>query len=236
VNSLDRSWIYPQGGTACYVLLSRYAVLLNNVPPDDKMVWCSEKNVEVIPLNNPVIMERLQIGFHMLKEHLVKDQLEEIESDLKQSAFLSETKRFNLPLKSVFIPNSPKIEMIDYQPPYDRRDPRREIPSGWNLNSGQINAAAQLLKFRFSMVVGPPGTGKTQTIVASSLFLTQFADSRVARLAILVPTHAAGDALVKTMTTFISKHGLKDRFLRLRSWNDAHTRLFCGNESNAEDG
>jgi hypothetical protein len=163
-----------------------YAVLLNNVPPDDKIVWCSEENVEIIPLNNPVIMERLEIGLHMLKEHLIKDQLEEVQSDLEQSAFLSETGRFNLPLKSVFIPKSPKVEMTDYQPPYNRRDPRREIPSSWHLNSSQINAATQLLKFRFSMVVGPPGTGKTQTIVASSLFLTQFAEiplSRMARLA-----------------------------------------------------
>ena len=78
VSGLDRSWIYPQSGTSCYVLLSTYAVLLNNVPPDDKIVWCSEENVEIIPLNNPVIMERLEIGLNMLKEHLIKDQLEEI--------------------------------------------------------------------------------------------------------------------------------------------------------------
>jgi hypothetical protein len=173
---------------------------LNQEAARDEARACSEENVEIFPLNNPVIMERLEIGLHMPKEHLVKDQLEEIQ---EQSAFLSETGRFNLPLKSVFIPKSPKVEMTDYQPPYDRRDPRRPERLEPELWPNKCSHSTAMIKFRFSMVVGPPGTGKTQTIVA--------------------------------MTTFIPKHGLKDRFLRLRSWNDAHTRLFSGNEPPCDD-
>jgi hypothetical protein len=52
--------------------------------------WCWE---EIIPLvNNPVTVERLEIGF---SEHLVKGQIEEIQSDLERSAFPSETERFS---------------------------------------------------------------------------------------------------------------------------------------------
>lgn len=48
------------------VRLVTCSYLRRTVPPDDKIVWCSEENVEIIPLNNPVIMERFEIGLHML--------------------------------------------------------------------------------------------------------------------------------------------------------------------------
>lgn len=52
-------------------------------------------------------------------------------------------------------------------------------------------------------MVGPPGTGKTRTIAAAAMFVTQIIQRRSvgkARLAVLVPTHAAGAAVMDQLS------------------------------------
>lgn len=75
-------------------------------------------------------------------------------------------------------------------------------------------------------------------MVATWLFLTQAVPPGgpgSVGVVIVVPIHAAGEALIRQMAQFTTAHNLSARFLRLRSGGDSDARLFADKESPHDD-
>lgn len=75
-----------------------------------------------------------------------------------------------------------------------------------SLNTSQRSAVDAAQKNKLICLWGPPGTGKTQTIVATIRKLQQ--DPKTERILVTAPTHNAVDNVMRRYLTRISKEGL----------------------------
>lgn len=213
-----------------------HAMLCNSVPAHIAS-QVSEEDVEVHPTSNPVVAESMLLATEELRERIGGDSFDQacrdFESQTQGSASTVSQQRETLPLSAICIPGVRKID-TEYRASFLDNETIHRVPAAWSMNATQVRAMMQILQHRFATVVGPPGTGKTRTVVATSLFLTQVVPPGgpgSARVAIVVPTHAAGEALISQMAQFTTAHNLPARFLRLRSRGDSEARLFAGKDS-----
>ena len=106
------------------------------------------------------------------------------------------------------------------------------VPQSWTLTEAQTKAATQLLTNTFSLVVGPPRTGKTPTVAAATVLITQilrlYGSVGKAKLTVLLPTHAAGDAVLNQLIKSFTFNKYEcENLIRLRGRADSHARLFA---------
>ncbi|PWY79701.1 hypothetical protein BO70DRAFT_371752 [Aspergillus heteromorphus CBS 117.55] len=199
-----------------------HALLRNKVEPW-KVPRINEEHVKILPLLNPAIEE-------------VSVQASEFDNICRafelQDAGLSASHR----LGSLFLPHSPMITTYHPVPLPDK--PGKLIPASWGLDDLQKQAVIQIVEHRLSLVVGSPGTGKTRTAAAIAAFVSSIlpaGKAGYAKVAILGPTHAAGEAVINQLAPFFRSFGLQPRFLHLRSWGETEARLFAGKESLHDD-
>lgn len=197
----------------------------------------SEDNVEVHPTSNPVVAENILLATEELRECIGRERFDRACRDFEGQTQDKESRESQpsetLSLSAICVPGVPKIN-TQYRASLLDSSTMHRIPAGWSMNANQVRAIMQILEHRFSTIVGPPGTGKTRTVVATSLFLTQVVPPGgpgSARVAIVVPTHAAGETLISQMARFTTAHNLPARFLLLQARADSETRLFAGMES-----
>ncbi|GAT27181.1 hypothetical protein RIB2604_02108670 [Aspergillus luchuensis] len=207
-----------------------HAVLLNNV--DVKTAkQVDEDDVGVHIVANHMLQVEMQNATRALAEYWGDESFDDACRDCtKQEVTISSDNGPKIPLTSIFLPDFPRVDTHDQwklAPP----DLKSLVPNDWRLSSAQIEATIQLLTHSLSLVVGPPGTGKTHTIAAVTMFVTQIlcgGSVGLAKLAILVPTHAAGDAVMSQLTNAFEKYNYSDtNIIRLRSRADTEARLFA---------
>ncbi|KAE8340666.1 hypothetical protein BDV24DRAFT_175147 [Aspergillus arachidicola] len=208
-----------------------HAVLLNDV--DVKLVGeVNEDMVKVHPVANPMVQLEMLTSTRKLSEQWGEETFDTMCRQFEdQEATIPSGSTTKLPLSSMFLPSTPRL------PTHDPRDTSISdinafVPEGWNLNEAQTQPATQLLTHSLSLVVGPPGTGKTQTIAAAAMLVTQIMQRGSvgkARLAVLVPTHDAAAAVMDQLSpAFESNHYGKEKLTRLRGRADSEARLFAG--------
>ncbi|GLA61712.1 mitochondrial escape protein 2 [Aspergillus tubingensis] len=207
-----------------------HAVLLNNV--DVRAVkQVDEDDVRVFIVANHMLQVEMQKATRALEEYWGDESFDDACRDCtKQEVATSSDNGPKLSLTSIFLPNTPRANTHD---PWGSAPPdlKSLVPNNWRLNSAQTEATIQLLTHSLSLVVGPPGTGKTRTIAAATMFVTQIlcgGSVGLAKLAILVPTHAAGAAVMSQLSGAFSKFNYSDKkLIRLRSRADTEARLFA---------
>ncbi|KAE8326231.1 P-loop containing nucleoside triphosphate hydrolase protein [Aspergillus sergii] len=208
-----------------------HAVLLNDV--DIKLVGeANEDMVKVHPVANPMVQIEMLTSTRKLSEQWGEENFDTMCRQFEdQEATIPSGSTTKLPLSSMFLSSTPRVPTHD---PWDTSisDINAFVPKGWNLNEAQTQAATQLLTHSLSLVVGPPGTGKTRTIAAAAMIVTQIMQPGSvgkARLAVLVPTHAAAAAVMDQLSpAFESNHYGKEKLTRLRGRADSEARLFAG--------
>ncbi|KAL2872774.1 P-loop containing nucleoside triphosphate hydrolase protein [Aspergillus lucknowensis] len=188
-----------------------YAVLMNEV--DVKLVdQVDEDDVQVHVVANPITQTQMLEATRKLSEHWGEENFDAMCREFEtQETILPSGKKHKLPLTSMFLASTPRVNTHDPLVPLTNLETL--VPANWRLNDAQIRATTQLLTHSFSLVVGPPGTGKTRTIAAAPMFITQILRCESvgeAKLAILVLTHDGGSQL-----------------MRLRSRADSEARLFA---------
>lgn len=82
-----------------------------------------------------------------------------------------------------------------------------------SLNTSQRSAVEAAQKNRLICLWGPPGTGKTQTIVAIIRKLQQ--DPKIERILVTAPTHNAVDNVMRRYLSRISKEGLSPNLSKI---------------------
>ncbi|KAB8261871.1 P-loop containing nucleoside triphosphate hydrolase protein [Aspergillus pseudonomiae] len=215
-----------------------HAVLLNQV--DIKFIGqVEEDDVKVHQVANPIVQMQMLSATRKLSEHWGEESFDAMcrEFENQEATIPSESNK-RLPLKSMFLASTPRINTHD---PWDTSltDLNSLVPESWGLNEAETEAATQLLTHSFSLVVGPPGTGKTSTIAAAAMLVTQIlARGSVghAKLAVLVPTHAAGAAVMNQLcTAFDHEKYRMDMLVRLRGRADSEARLFAAVTEPSDD-
>ncbi|KAB8221967.1 P-loop containing nucleoside triphosphate hydrolase protein [Aspergillus novoparasiticus] len=208
-----------------------HAVLLNDV--DVRLVGeVNEDMVKVHPVANPMVQLEMLTSTRKLSEQWGEENFDTMCRQFEdQEATIPSGSTTKLPLSSMFLPSTPRVPTHD---PWDTSisDINALVPKGWNLNEAQTQAATQLMTHSLSLVVGPLGTGKTRTIAAAAMLVTQIMQRGSvgkARLAVLVPTHAAAAAVMDQLSpAFESNHYGKEKLTRLRGRADSEARLFAG--------
>ncbi|KAH8433728.1 DEAD/DEAH box helicase [Aspergillus melleus] len=207
-----------------------HAVLLNQVSVTlvDKV---KEDNVKVHPVSNPIVQMTMLTATKKLSEHWGDESFDAICREFEDhEAKLPDDHKNTLTLSSMFLPSAPRVNT--HNPLDASLDLTKLVPQNWKLTEAQTKAATQLLTHTFSLVVGPPGTGKTQTVAAATMLITQILHLRgsvgKARLAVLLPTHAAAHAVLQQLSAAFTRYeyGAK-KVIRLRSRADSHSRLFA---------
>ncbi|KAJ0420664.1 hypothetical protein BJY00DRAFT_312829 [Aspergillus carlsbadensis] len=162
----------------------------------------SEDKVEVHPVSNPFVHHTMSQASKALCESMGNANFDQMCREYETQQII-ETKATSghtdgLTLAAKFVPKAPRIS-TECAAALLSGPAASSVPTTWGLHNSQVQAVTQNLEHRFSTVVGPLGTGKTRTIVATAMFLPQIVVPEgpgSARVAIMVPTHAAGEAAI----------------------------------------
>ncbi|PWY66812.1 hypothetical protein BO94DRAFT_613549 [Aspergillus sclerotioniger CBS 115572] len=149
------------------------AILKNNV--DTKLVdQIQEDDAKVHPVSNHVVQIAMLQATRKLSEHWGEENFDIMCQEFEaHGATIPSGSNKKLPLASMFLASTPRVNTHDplISSPTDLST---LVPTKkWGLNEAQLQATTQLLTHSFSLVVGPPGTGKTRTIAAATMFITQ---------------------------------------------------------------
>ncbi|PLN75931.1 P-loop containing nucleoside triphosphate hydrolase protein [Aspergillus taichungensis] len=185
-----------------------HAILKNEV--DTRLFdQIEEDNVEVHPVSNPVVQIQMLEATRKLSEHWGDENFDAMCHEFENhDATMPSGNTKKLPLTSMFLPLAPRIDTHD---PLitSSADLNTFVPKEWRLNEAQVQATTQ---------------SSAIELVGS------------ARLAVLVPTHAAGTAVMSQLSrafrTF--KYG-EHKLMRLRGRADSEERLFGGNTQEFDD-